>query len=596
MSDDDAPPARRRWIGWTIGLAVLIVVLAGGWVAVRGIGAGVSLASAADGAEELRTMVAAGETDRLTAVASRVAADAANARALTSDPVWRAAEVIPWLGGNLRAVRQVSEVADDVASDGIAPLLTAAKGVDLGTLGISGGHIELAPLVAIAPSLRDAADVFAKAERAVRGIDAGGTIPPLAKAVGDLVEEVDTVARATGQLAGAAELLPPMLNGDEPHTYLLLMQNNAELRSSGGNPGAFALLHASGGTISLGTQASTADFRQFAEPVADLPASMVALFGDLSALRIQRTLSAPDFATGARLAATMWTKTKGDRIDGVIAVDTVVITYLLKATGALQVDGVELTAKNATAYLLGDVYRERPDPKKSDAFFRAVATRVFSALTDGTTEPRTMLSALVDAGDSDRVRMWSADPDIQKRIAATSLAGAIPADGGGLVHPAVLMNDTTGAKMDFFADARVDARIGACGAKGRPVLRMSVDWSSSAPADAATSLPAYVTGAGWLGVPPGITGTRIAVFGPQGWIATASSATGEVAGDAATVDDGRPVVQYELRTPPGGTQRIVVEFTAPEARALTPSALDVRTTPMIRQTPVRTGILDCEGR
>lgn len=587
----DAPPRRRRaWIGWTVFGVLVAIVFCIAWIGIRGVGAAVALSSAAQGAKDLRTMVVEGSTDDVAATAKRIEADASNARTLTSDPVWRAAEVVPWLGGNMRAVRQVSEVADDIASRGISPLLDAAKGADLGTLGIKGGHIDLEPLTRIAPPLAEAAIVFGKAERAVRDIDTAGTIAPLASAVNDLVDEVDTVSRATAQLAGAAELLPTMLGGPTQHTYLLLMQNNAELRSSGGNPGAFAIITAKDGTVRLGAQADSTDFRKFSPPVAKLSEPMTALFGEDPAIRIQNTLNAPDFPTGAQLASTMWTKTMGGHLDGVIAVDAVVVSYLLKATGPIDIKGVTLSPETATAYLLGGVYKALPEQKQSDTFFRAVAATVFAKLTDGTTPPRKVLSALAEAGDSDRVRLWSADADTQARILATSLAGTIPEDSADAAHVAVLMNDTTGGKMDYFADAAVDARIGTCGKDGRTSVRVTVNWKSSAPADAATALPDYVTAAGWWGVPPGITSTRIAVFGPQGWAVTAKSADGEVHAEAETVDAERQVVQYELRTPPGGTQRMIVEFTAPHTAV---PSLDVLSTPMIRSTPVHVGELAC---
>ena len=79
-------------------------------------------------------------------------------------------------------------------------------------------------------------------------------------------------------------------------------------------------------------------------------------------------------------------------------------------------------------------------------------------------------------------------------------------------------------------------------------------------------------------------------MGPQGWTMTAASATGEALDEKDAEIDGRAVRQYELRTPPGGSQKLTVEYTAPGRER---PRLEVQVTPMIGATPVTTGELAC---
>ena len=51
-----------------------------------------------------------------------------------------------------------------------------------------------------------------------------------------------------------------MLGSDGPRHYLLVVQNNAEIRSTGGLPGSFMILNAEDGKLSLGTQRAVDDF------------------------------------------------------------------------------------------------------------------------------------------------------------------------------------------------------------------------------------------------------------------------------------------------------------------------------------------------
>lgn len=82
-----------------------------------------------------------------------------------------------------------------------------------------------------------------------------------------MTEAVARLQASIGKAAAMAEvvdrtvrLLPPMLGVSGERNYLLLFQNPAELRATGGIPGAVALLNANNGKLDLVQQASSSDF------------------------------------------------------------------------------------------------------------------------------------------------------------------------------------------------------------------------------------------------------------------------------------------------------------------------------------------------
>lgn len=95
------------------------VLLALGWVAVRGLGAVDNLQAVADRSSELKSAIAAGDLDQAATVAASIARHAESARDLTADPVWAAFGVLPWAGPNFRAMSEVAAIADDVAEDAL---------------------------------------------------------------------------------------------------------------------------------------------------------------------------------------------------------------------------------------------------------------------------------------------------------------------------------------------------------------------------------------------------------------------------------------------------------------------------------------------
>jgi hypothetical protein len=154
--------------------------------------------------------------------------------------------------------------------------------------------------------------------------------------------------------------------------------------------------------------------------------------------------------------------------------------------------------------------------------------------------------------------MWSSTGDEEAVISQYPLGGAIT---GASISPAqfgVYFNDGTGAKMDYHVKRTVQL-VEECPADGYAKVKVRVTSTNTAPKDAATSLPAYVTGGGIFGVPAGSVQTNVIAYGPvQSNVETAVVA-GKKIGFASHRHSGRPVGSVTVRLAPG--QSSTVEFT-----------------------------------
>lgn len=580
-------PVQHRWVRWVVGVVLTLLVLAIGWVTVRGIGAVNDLQRVSASASQLKTAIGEGDLDRAATLSGRIAHHAESAHDLTSDPVWHAFGVVPWLGPNFSAVSDVASIADQVASDALVPVLDAAGELDLASLGLSGGIIDLAPFAAIESPLADASATLSSAEDRALRIDADATLPPLADAVREMRSAVTQASTVVGALHGASALLPSMLGAEGPRNYVVAMQNNAELRSSGGIIGAIALLHAEGGRISLVQQASTTDFPPL-EQALPLSESTVALFEDRPGRFLQNITNIPDFTEAAPVIAQRWQQRFGTPVDGVIAVDAVMTKNLLAATGPLTFGPFTATEDNVVSLLLSDIYTTIPDPAVQDQVFAQAASALFGAALS-TAAPKDLVAALATSADEDRIRIWSAHEDEERLLAASELGGAIPEDDA-TSHVGVLFNDTTGAKMDYYTDATITTAIGRC--DGAPTTQVRVTWTNNAPADAATALPAYVTGGGTYGVAPGTVRTLITVYGPEGATPSFVDRTGGQGDEGAqtTLLGSRTAVQQEVLLAPGESATITVEY---QGDGTGNRLTTVDHTPMIRTPDISPEELRC---
>ncbi|MET0975194.1 MAG: DUF4012 domain-containing protein [Leifsonia sp.] len=580
-----AEPRRRRALIWLIvgvGIVVVAVLAVAAWIGVRGGLAKSELEAAADDAAALQSDVLGADVDGAEATAESLVRHTSAAAGLTGDPVWRAAEVLPLLGDDLRAVRVLADQLDRAAEGAIRPLAGLTEAIYAESFRPVDGRIDVRPLVEARPTAHAAALVLAKASSRVDAVESDGLLGPVADARDRLAKALDKGAALSQTLDNALAVAPTMLGAEGPRNFLVLFQNNAELRSAGGIPGAFALIHVEDGLMQLVAQASTTDFSSKDGPSIAIPDATTAVFGTRPGTYIQDVTMTPDFTVSAAVAKQMWERRFGGTVDGVIAVDPVALSYLLGATGPVALaDGSQLTEKNAVQSLLVDVYHRLPSGPAQDAYFADAAAASFSAISAGKADPRALVTALARAGDEHRISLWSTDAAQQAILAGTTLAGLEAAqEAMGPQTYGVYLNDGTGSKIDPYLD--VALAVGATPRDdGLSDVRVQVTLTSTAAADAGTTYPPVVTGTGFYGVPPGQIATNVTVYAPKGAFDGGLEHDGTRVAYAQQEDSGHLVSSLGVTLAPGESTTLVFHYT---------SAARGQDAPILLHTPLMRGL------
>ncbi|MCJ1714159.1 DUF4012 domain-containing protein [Curtobacterium sp. VKM Ac-2922] len=599
MSDqpESGRTAARRGSGarvvlWVVLALVLLLIFAVAWVGIRGVLAKGHLERAVGDVDTLRTQLTSGDTAAVQKTAKHLQDEAGAARSLTGDPIWGASQYVPFFGTNLRAVRQVSVVVDDVARNAVTPVSSVVGKFSTDSFAPKNGKIDLQPIEDAQPAVAKATSTLQRAERDAEAIDTSDTLSPVTTAVGQLrnaLQSASTQATAANRIV---QLAPAMLGHDGDRNYLLLFQNNAELRAGGGIPGAVARLQVEDGHISLTNQAAGSSFGPYDQPVLPLAADTASLYGSITGEYMQDVTLTPRFDVSAQLARAMWKQKFGEQVDGVLAIDPVTLSYILRATGPVQLPtGDTLTSDNAVKLLLSDVYSKYPDPSVQDAFFASAASAVFEKVSSGTFDTKQFIGALTQGADEDRLRLWSADDSEQQLIDGTPVSGALPSVSKATRQFGVYLNDGTGAKMDFYLDKTVSVGASVCRKDGRPTSVVQVTIKNTAPADAATSLPEYVTGGGNFGTEPGTIKTLIAVYAPTNALYLGSTQGGKQVGVQTASDGGHPVAQLQTMLAPGQSTTFRVAFLGEAKYAK--AGVQAMSTPGVRQSKVLPLTFDC---
>jgi hypothetical protein len=321
----------------------------------------------------------------------------------------------------------------------------------------------------------------------------------------------------------------------------MIFQNNAEIRATGGMPGSWALLHAEDGKLSMVQQGTATDFGERAEPILPLSKAELALYDEQLGSYFQDANFTPDFPRAAELWSARWEERfPGTKLDGVLSLDPVAMSYLLEGTGPLQVAGRTLTSENIVEELLHRPYAEL-QPSQQDVLFAQTASGLFDAVTEDLASPVDFVSGLDRAAGEGRFRVAAFDPEVRKQLAGASVEGALVGDDGATPHVDIGLNDATGSKMSYYLRYWSDLKATGCTA-GRQTFAGSLTLSQAiSPRDAA-ALPVSVTGTGGFGTDRGSQLVLVRLYGPFGGTIEGVQLDGKkLDADLEIVDlDGRP--------------------------------------------------------
>lgn len=587
---DERPTRRRRRIWpWVLGVFLLLVaaLVAGGFLAAKffdeAMDVRADLEAAKSRLSNVTELVRSGDQAQFDAVATEVLGYTTSADETVQGPLWEYASWVPFVGQNVAAVRATTEATHILVRDALPASFTILGAMQRENIHFEGGGFNLEPFRQALQTLPVVDTAFTEAQQKVADVDRADLLPIVDDAVGQVLEVIDTAAPLTHT---ATEVLPTaltMLGADGPRTYLVVFQNNAEIRATGGEGAAAVYVRADGGRLTLeGLTGSTT----FESPELsglqhlELPADTLALYDDEFARFSQNYTKTPNFPTSARLFQTIAAKT-GYAVDGVVSLDPVVLGDILSVTGPVTVDGIEVNADNAVQVLLSDTYLRFPgDQGPADAFFAATSATVFQKLVSGDWDLMKMLDVFSAAGEQQRLYGWFTREEEEQVARVLDIDGTMKADNAETTEVGIFLNDAAVSKLEYYLSTSVAV---TCNAADRTVttaitMTNSVDRDDLTFHILARRSPSY-----------GGSGTSMLLdvlyFAPPGATITGVD-PGE--GDApdlsrASTEDGRTAQSIAILLNRGETRTVSYTSALP-AGDLGP--LSVRYSPTVTDTPV----------
>lgn len=251
-----------------------------------------------------------------------------------------------------------------------------------------------------------------------------------------LLSSIETSFPVTDVLQ-MAQLTPRLLGavGNGTQTYMILIQNEDELRPTGGFLTAVGLLQIENGEIKSLSFESSDLVDDLTQPYPKAPwqldeymMSEILLFRDSNWFT--------DFPTTVEWAKFLYSYTRSKKIDGVISIDQQVIIDLLKIVGPIQIEEVDnaITADNVLSYMR--TAKEQTPPKgiskdKWDRkqFIERMAEPLITKLQtlDRQSLPD-LMQQLIQLLDEKHILLQFDDPEMSNLINQRGWDGAIQPD------------------------------------------------------------------------------------------------------------------------------------------------------------------------
>jgi hypothetical protein len=359
---------------------------------------------------------------------------------------------LPFLGRPVDAVRLGAQAAGE--ADAALSLGRELYGEVLGngpgaTPLLHDGVVDLRLIEDLAPKVEALVGHLEAGDRDLRAIPHIPFVHRLDTLKATALAQSTDALRLGRRVETGVRLLPGFFGADGPKNYFLALQNNADQRATGGASLGFGIVRIDQGRMELvrGGGISSLSQGQAFHVSAPRPIRWYLQHADVPP-RIDNGVNyTPDFPVVAATWAKQVSRAADLRIDGVIALDPVAVSGLLRDQPPIDIQAFPepITAHNLVDVTEHDQYSL---PHADQVLFTAqLVQAAFHVLTSPRNIPL-MTKELTAALTEKRIQLWSADPDQQDLLAELGWDGALKQPDGDylfLVDEKRLSN-----KVDFY--------------------------------------------------------------------------------------------------------------------------------------------------
>ena len=346
---------------------------------------------------------------------------------------------VPRLGPTLVAAPHLLDMADggtEAAVLAVGSLKPALATVQGGSLGLESLGELLPTLAAAGPALQEASVALDRTAAARTALAAAVPAEALPWRVQQLMQLSDEWLPLGQDGLRLAPHLPGLLGADGPRRYLIMAQNEDELRATGGFLTGAGVVTVENGRIADLRFRDSSDVDNIAAKPYDFPPQPLYDFMGLEIFVFRDANYWPDFPTSARKAMDLYAYGLDvPPLDGAIAIDQEFLRLLVEATGpvpipdsdqAISADNLLQMLREARDIQEGQEVGEWVLNRKAFLGGFAAAIRAKVETDFGRIDLPTLARNMAAAADRRHLSIYLRDPDAAAALAATGWDGRLP--------------------------------------------------------------------------------------------------------------------------------------------------------------------------
>jgi len=402
---------------------------------------------------------------------------------------------VPYLGRQLKAVDQVLVASIKLTDSGqkvvllideiVAPLKN--ESISYATITAAQKKEILNKIVQSEGLLNEVKQEIDDAQAAIDLIPQEGLVRPLSEGIAPLKENLPKVKSLIDQSLPMLKVIPKVVGFDQAKSYLFLLQNNSELRPTGGFIGTYGILKLQDGEIKVFDTDNVYNLDRSTQSIIKEPSPLpIAKYLEQKDWALRDINWAPDFPTTAQKALAMYKKENLTLLDlkksgqkiigekgveivdaipyqedlyGTIAMTPEILGALLKLTGPLVAGEMVFTDTNYQDQLelmVGKLYQELNIPiAERKSIIKKLADQIEIKLL---TLPLSRWPEVLDIGfqalAQKQVLLYVNDPELEKLVLERGWGGEIKDTNNDYL--AVFDSNMASLKTDQYVNRTID--------------------------------------------------------------------------------------------------------------------------------------------
>lgn len=511
-------------------------------------------------------LVAAEHGEQSTAVDDFELAAAASRKA-QRDLTWaRTAEIVPVVSQQVRAIVTAASMGETLAQAGVRTASTAS----VHDLKLVDGAFPVRRLQALRPVFQEDVNILRSVSLESSAFSSPWIVAPLRSKLSSISSRLRQATHEARIGLLATEQVPGILGADGRRTYLVLVENPAESRASGGIVGDYAEITADAGHLHLVKVGSVAQLNTAGVPPARRTLPPIPDFVDRYGANFpqdhwENVPMSPNFPTVGAVAAYLFPQSGGVKVDGVISVDPFAMAGLLRIVGPVKVPQLaqQVTAANVVSFLANQEFIDFTNNAVRIALLQTLMKVVWHDLTSlPLPAVPTLVQDLAPSVQGGHLLLYSSSPGQESFFRQIHVAGAMAPVHGDFVG--VVTQNAAGNKIDWYLRRSIsyDATVNL--PERTITSTLTIALKNTAPS---SGLPPYIIDNFFVAHPiPGENISWVNVYSP--WELQSATLDGRPLAMTSQYELGREVYSAHIGIGSGRTDTLQLHFAGAWPRSL----------------------------